>query len=186
MKLPVSGETLRKENSANRDRYNVTAWFYDFLDFPWELQYRKWRSGLVSDMRGDVLEAGVGTGRNLRHYQPSARVTAVDQSSTMLRKAAKRAREARCSVTLVEEDACRLESIPANSFDWVIATFLCCVIPEDSQRPVLEQFSRVLKPGGRFRLLEMIYSKDPDLRKRQEFFAPFVQRCTGPASTVRR
>jgi hypothetical protein len=30
---------------------------YDILDFPWELQYRKWRLGLLGDLSGEVLEA---------------------------------------------------------------------------------------------------------------------------------
>ncbi len=49
-------------------KYDATAWFYDILDFPWELQYRRWRPALVGDVRGSVLEAGVGTGRNLPYY----------------------------------------------------------------------------------------------------------------------
>jgi hypothetical protein len=40
-------------------KYNVTAWFYDILDYPWERQYRHWRPQLVGDLRGEVLEAGV-------------------------------------------------------------------------------------------------------------------------------
>ncbi len=57
-------------NLLNQKRYDVTAWFYDILDYPWELQYRKWRSGLLEDVSGEVLEAGVGTGRNLKYYPP--------------------------------------------------------------------------------------------------------------------
>jgi hypothetical protein len=34
------------KNLANRARYGITAWFYDILDYPWELQYRKWRPGI--------------------------------------------------------------------------------------------------------------------------------------------
>jgi hypothetical protein len=33
----------------------------------------------------------------------------------------------------------------------------------------------VLKPGAHFRLLEMVYSKNPMLRRRQRLFAPFIQ-----------
>ena len=61
---------MHELNLLNRKRYAGTAWFYDILDFPWELQYRKWRSGLLADLKGEVLEAGIGTGRNLKYYQP--------------------------------------------------------------------------------------------------------------------
>jgi len=37
----------------------------------------------------------------------------------------------------------------------------------------------VLKPGGRFRLLEMVYSKNERIRKKQAAFAPFVEKVYG-------
>ena len=58
----------------------------DILDYPWERQYRKWRPGLLTDVSGEVLEAGVGTGRNLKHYQPGVNLTAVDFSPAMLKQ----------------------------------------------------------------------------------------------------
>lgn len=60
-----------------------------------------------------------------------------------------------------------------------MACFLCCVLPVDFQDQALSPISRVLKPGGRFCLLEMVYSKDRSLRKRQDFFAPFVEKVYG-------
>jgi SAM-dependent methyltransferase len=162
-----------------RAKYNLTAWFYDILDFPWELQYRRWRPGLLEDVRGRVLEAGVGTGRNLPYYHAEASVTGIDLSGAMLRRAAKRGRQAVCQFELRPEDATTMESIPAGRFDWVISTFLCCVLPDHLQPLAVNQFERILKPGGRFRLLEIVYSKDPRLRRRQDFFAPFVERAYG-------
>ena len=52
-------------------------------------------------------------------------------------------------------------------------------MPDDLQPLAIEQFARVLKPGGRFKLLEMVYSKNERLRKRQETFAPFVEKIFG-------
>lgn len=167
------------ENDFLQEKYRITAWFYDILDYPWERQYRKWRPELLKDIHGEVLEAGVGTGRNLKYYQKDVRLTGVDLSPAMLKKAEKRAKEAQCHVTLKQEDAARLSSIPSNQFDWVFSTFICCVMPDPLQPLAIEQFIRVLKPGGRFRLLEMVYSKNPGLRKRQERFAPFVEKVYG-------
>lgn len=166
-------------NILNQKRYAITAWFYDILDYPWELQYRKWRPGLLEDVRGEVLEAGVGTGRNLEYYPPHVNLTAIDFSPAMLKKASKRCTKASCSVQFVHEDAARMESIPSETYDWVVAFFLCCVLPAELQSQAVAEFSRVLKPGGRFRLLEMQYSKDPVLRKRQNRFAPFVAKVYG-------
>jgi len=47
------------------------------------------------------------------------------------------------------------------------------------QEQAVSEFARVLKPGGRFRLLEMKYSVDLKLRKRQERFAPFISKVYG-------
>ena len=160
-------------------KYDITAWFYDILDFPWELQYRHWRPGLLADVQGFVLEAGVGTGRNLPYYRPEASVTAIDLSPAMLRRAARRGRRAVCQLNLCQEDVTTMESLPSNHYDWVVSTFLCCVLPDQFQPLALQQFERILKPGGRFRLLEIVYSKDPRLRRRQDFLAPFVHRVYG-------
>jgi demethylmenaquinone methyltransferase/2-methoxy-6-polyprenyl-1,4-benzoquinol methylase len=170
---------LHAKNRLNRDKYNITAWFYDILDLPWELQYRKWRPDLVGDVRGEVLEAGVGTGRNLKYYHHDVNLTALDFSSTMLKHAMKREKDASCNINFVQDDACYMTSVPSGRFDWTVATFLLCVIPEENQKQVTNQFVRTLKPGGRFRILEMVYSKNPSLKKKQDFFAPFVEKVYG-------
>ncbi len=127
----------------------------------------------------DNIAGEIGTGRNLKHYHHEVNLTALDFSYAMLRRSMKRARDARCRVTFVQEDACSMQQIASGNFDWVLATFLCCVIPEELQRQVIRQFARVLKPGGRFRLIKMIYSKKPSLKKRQDLFIPFVERVYG-------
>lgn len=170
---------MHELNLLNLKRYAVTAWFYDILDYPWELQYRKWRPGLLSDVKGEVLEAGVGTGRNLKHYPAGVDLTAVDFSPAMLKRAAKRCPDTACTVKFVHHDVCSMDSLPSAKYDWVVAFFLCCVLPNELQDQAIAEFARVLKPGGKFRLLEMQYSKNPHLRKRQDRFAPFVEKVYG-------
>jgi len=177
--MKVKQLDLHELNLLNQKRYAVTAWFYDILDYPWELQYRKWRPGLLGDVGGEVLEAGVGTGRNLKHYQPEVNLTAVDFSPAMLKRASRRCNEASCTVRFVHEDACRMETIPSDHYDWVVSFFLCCVLPDELQDQAIAEYARVLKPGGRFRLLEMKYSENPSLRKRQDRFARFVEKVYG-------
>lgn len=181
MRAPMKDResTVHELNLLNQKRYAITAWFYDILDYPWELQYRKWRPDLLRDVSGEVLEAGVGTGRNLEYYDHRVNLTAVDISPAMLRKASKRCTKASCNVQFVHEDASRMESIPSERYDWIVAFFLCCVLPRELQDQAVSEFARVLKPGGRFRLLEMKYSADPALRKRQNFFETFVAKVYG-------
>ncbi len=162
-----------------QSKYNVTAFFYDILDYPWERVYRKWRPTLVGDLRGKVLEAGVGTGRNLEFYHEDVDLLGIELSKQMLSKAEKRIKKAKCKVRLINEDATLMKSIDSNQFDWVFSTFMCCVMPDEIQNLALDQFGRVLKEGGRFRLLEIVYSKNKKIRKRQELFAPFVEKVYG-------
>ena len=170
---------VNNENLLLKAKYDIVAKLYDLLDYPWERVYKKWRPTLTEDIRGRVLEAGVGTGRTLGYYDKSVEVVGMDLSDAMLARAAKRAKRAACSVRLVHEDATAMASVDSGSFDWVFSTFMCCVMPDALQPLALEEFARVLKPGGRFRLLEMVYSKDKRIRKRQDFFAPFVEKLYG-------
>lgn len=170
---------LHELNLLNQKRYGVTAWFYDILDWPWERQYRKWRPQVLGDVQGEALEAGVGTGRNLAYYRRGVTLTALDFSAAMLRRAARRSDQAVCTVEFIQEDASRMDSVPSSAYDWVVAFFLCCVLPKELQDQAIAEFARVLKPGGRFRLLEMQYSKMPNVRWRQDLFAPFVRKVYG-------
>jgi len=177
--LKRSLSTEDEERRALQLKYDITAWFYDMLDYPWERQYRHWRPRLVGDLHGEVLEAGVGTGRNLKHYDSGVNLTAIDLCKAMVQRAKKRGKSAVCMLECLQEDATKMTSIPSNHFDWIISTFLCCVLPHDLQVLAMGQFERVLKPGGKIRLLEMVYSKIPRLRRRQIFFAPFVEKVYG-------
>ncbi len=170
---------VTNENLLLQAKYNIVALFYDVLDYPWERIYKKWRPALLEDVRGKVLEAGVGTGRNIEYYHDSVELVGMDISDRMLNIARKRAKNSKCKVDLIHEDATTMKSVDSNQFDWILSTFMCCVMPDNIQELAIEQFSRVLKPGGRFRLLEIIYSKNKKTRKRQDIIAPFVEKIYG-------
>lgn len=156
-------------------KYRFTSRVYDILDWPWERRYQKWRPRLVGDVEGRVLEAGVGTGQNLRFYPPDVEVHAIDLSQGMLSRARKRARRASADVTLRKADALDLEHLEEATFDWYVATFLYCVLPDELQPPALAEMARVLEPGGRFRLVEMVYSRSFLQRLIQRIMAPYVE-----------
>ncbi len=166
-------------NLLLQTKYSITAYFYDILDYPWERVYQQWRPELVGDLRGKVLEAGIGTGRNIEFYHEDTDLTGIDLSRHMLHRAKKRASKSKCRVKLVNEDATIMKSIGSNEYDWVLSTFMCCVMPDEIQPLAIEQFSRILKQGGRFRILEIVFSKNRNIRKRQELFASFVEKIYG-------
>ncbi len=170
---------IHDKNFFLQEKYKITAFFYDILDYPWERIYRKWRPALAGDLRGKVLEAGVGTGKNLEFYHEDVELVGIELSRQMLGKAEIRKKKARCKVRLINEDAAVMHSIESEQFDWVFSTFMCCVMPDEIQKHAIEQFGRVLKKGGRFRLLEMVYSRNKRTRRKQDFFAPFVEKVYG-------
>ncbi|NIR99327.1 MAG: SAM-dependent methyltransferase, partial [Gammaproteobacteria bacterium] len=69
-----------------RRRYDRIAPVYEWLEAPMEaLALGRWRRALLARVQGPrVLEAGVGTGKNLPLYPPGVVLTAVDLSPRML------------------------------------------------------------------------------------------------------
>jgi ubiquinone/menaquinone biosynthesis C-methylase UbiE len=108
---------------------------------------RRWAASSVS---GRVLELGLGTGRNLGHYPPSARVVGVDLSRAMLAQALRRPALPH-PVSLVEADVLHLP-FADRRFDAVVSTLTLCTYPD----PVaaMREALRVLVPGGELRCLE--------------------------------
>jgi ubiquinone/menaquinone biosynthesis C-methylase UbiE len=142
--------------TSTLERYQRIAPFYDLLDLPFEYgRYRHIRPQLFRGMSGRILDAGVGTGRNIASYPAGAQVVGIDLSPAMLARARLRAGQLGNEVELRQMDVTRL-AFPDRSFDAAVASFLFCVLDEDLQAPALREIERVLKPGGIMRLLEYV------------------------------
>jgi SAM-dependent methyltransferase len=104
-----------------------------------------WRSRLLRDIHGLVLEVGAGDGPNLDHYPRDARVIATEFNEESIALAQPRSNShARWASADVEHLA-----FPDNTFDAAVATLVFCSV----ERPVVgfEEVRRVLKPGGHVR-----------------------------------
>lgn len=166
----------RKPTSA---RYRRIAPFYDALELPFEiLRYRPLRRMLFSGLSGTLLEAGVGTGRNIPFYPPEASVTGVDASPEMLARAEDRAARIGRTVTLLQRDV-RDTGLPGRSFDAVVASFLFCVLAEEDQLPALQELARLCKPDGEVRLLEYVRPTSPFRRSLTRLWEPWVMWAYG-------
>lgn len=138
------------------ERYQRIAPFYDLLDLPFEYRrYRRIRPLLFDGLSGQILDAGVGTGRNVPFYPRGASIVGIDLSSAMLARAARRSMRAGARIELRQMDVTRLD-LPTASFDAAVATFLFCVLADDLQVPALRELRRVVRPGGTIRLLEYV------------------------------
>jgi len=104
---------------------------------------------------GEVLEVAIGTGLNLEHYLPEAKLTGIELSPEMLKLARKRSADMHREIDLREGDAHQLD-FPDNSFDTVVCTFSLCAIPDHAR--AVSEMRRVLRPGGLLLLADHIES----------------------------
>ena len=123
---------------------------------------------------GRILEVGVGTGISLPDYARVNAIIGVDLSEPMLRKARERVAELGLSnvEALAVMDAARM-ALPDNSFDVVVAQFVITAVP--NPEATLDEFARVIKPGGEIILVNHIGAESVPRRIFEICFAPLAQ-----------
>jgi phosphatidylethanolamine/phosphatidyl-N-methylethanolamine N-methyltransferase len=124
---------------------------------------------------GRILEVGVGTGISLPHYSADNRLWGIDISEPMLRKAQQRVTELGLKnvEALCVMDAEHLD-FPDDSFDVIVAQHVVTTVPHPEA--TLDEFARVLKPGGEIILVSRV-GADAGLRRTLEhWFAPAARK----------
>jgi ubiquinone/menaquinone biosynthesis C-methylase UbiE len=160
-------ERVREVQDKHAGGYDRQMRFFDRVLFAGG---REWA---CSHAQGDVLEIAVGSGRNLPFYPPGVKLTAIEFSPEMLAIARKRAEETASQADLREGDAQALE-FEDGSFDTVVLTLALCTIPDD--RKAATEVLRVLRPGGRFVLMEHVRSPVLPVRAVQRILDPLAVR----------
>jgi phosphatidylethanolamine/phosphatidyl-N-methylethanolamine N-methyltransferase len=124
---------------------------------------------------GRILEVGVGTGISLPDYARSNRLVGVDLSEPMLRKAQERVAEHRLDnvEALAVMDAENL-GLPDAAFDVVVAQYVITAVPNPER--TLDEFARVLRPGGEIVLVNHIGAETGLRRAFEMWFAPVARR----------
>ena len=164
-----------------RATYQRIARWYDLFDAPFERKrYQPLRPLLFAGLSGRILDAGIGTGRNIPFYPQDSDMVGIDLSPAMLARATSRRDEVGRDVALIEMDVMHT-SFEDNSFDAVVSTFLFCVLAVEHQLPALKELARICKPDGEIRLLEYSYSKNPMKRFIMRLWAPWVRFAYGAA-----
>jgi len=117
----------------------------------------------TNSIGGRVLEVGVGTGISLPQYASHLRIFGTDISEAMLQKANKRVDELGLKNVegLAVMDAEKLE-FPDDSFDVVMAQYVVTAVP--NPEVALDEFARVLRPGGELIILTRV-SADAGMRR---------------------
>jgi ubiquinone/menaquinone biosynthesis C-methylase UbiE len=170
---PPDAERARETERALRV-YEKEAPKYDRqMRFFERLLFAGGREWVCSQAVGDVLEFAVGTGRNLPHYPEGVRLSGVELSPSMLEIARVRARELGRAADLRVGDVQALD-FADESFDTVVCTLSLCTIPDDGA--AVGEARRVLRPGGRFLLLEHVRSPVLLVRVVQRLLDPLFVR----------
>jgi phosphatidylethanolamine/phosphatidyl-N-methylethanolamine N-methyltransferase len=124
---------------------------------------------------GRILDVGVGTGISLPDYKRTNRVVGVDYSEPMLRKAHARVAEQKLHHVdcLAVMDARHL-GFPDGYFDVVVAQYVITAVPDPET--TLDEFVRVVKPGGEIILVNHIGAETGFRRSFELAFAPVARR----------
>ena len=124
---------------------------------------------------GHILEVGVGTGLSLPDYSRANRLTGIDLSAPMLRRAKSRAAEHRLTNVdgFAVMDAQHL-GFRDGVFDVVVAQYVITAVPDPEA--TLDEFVRVVKPGGEIILVNHLGAEAGLRSSFEQGFAPLARR----------
>ena len=139
--------------------YDRIAPIYDIWGMLTESSARKRAIALAQIEDGQsVLEVAVGTGvafSEIVKRNPNGTNTGIDLSKGMLAKAKQRlSKLPEANYTLKAGSAFHLD-IEDESIDLLVNNYMFDLIPFDDMPKILEEFKRVLKPGGKLVLINM-------------------------------
>lgn len=144
----------------------------------------RFRSQIVPQARGMVLEIGVGSGLNLPFYGNSVeQLYGLDPSEELLVMARTKARAITFPIDFLAHSG---EEIPLGDgcIDTVVTTWTLCTIPEPGK--ALNEMRRVLKPGGMLLFAEHGLAPEAKVQIWQQWLNPLWRRVTGGCNLNRK
>ena len=138
------------------------------------------RQQVVPLARGRVLEVGMGTGLNLRHYDKNrvTHITGLDPALQMHPLARERVLQTGLRVDLVGLSAEQIP-LPDAVFDTVLITYTLCTIADP--HAALLEMRRVLAPGGKLLFCEHGLAPEESVqhwqRRLQPLWGPLAGGC---------
>jgi ubiquinone/menaquinone biosynthesis C-methylase UbiE len=142
------------------------------------------RRQLLHGLSGHVLEVGAGSGVSFAHYPTSvAELIAIEPEPALRERALQAANNAAIPVRVLDGVAERIPLADASVDAVVFAGVLCSVA---DPRGVLDEATRVLRPGGELRFYEHVIARNTRLRGLQRLLdATFWPRLFGGCRTTR-
>lgn len=164
-------------NEKIKRRYNRIASVYDIFEQPMELMlFKKWRTEVLSSLKGKCLEVGVGTGKNIPFYPDDIDMTAIDFSEKMLEKAKFKAETLKKNINFFHMDVQNMD-FKDNSFDCVFTTCVFCSVPDPVKG--LMEIKRVCKPDGKIIMIEHVRSEKKVIGLIMDIFNPITVNLYG-------
>jgi len=142
-----------------------------------QARHSSYRSRVISNATGRVLEVGIGSGLNLPFYGNDVReIIGIDSSSKLLDLTREYHGRTFMNLQLIEASA---EAIPIDdrSIDTIVTTWTLCSIPAIDR--ALQEMHRVLKPSGRLLFAEHGRAPEPRVRWWQDHITPMWKRLAG-------
>lgn len=168
---------MDKKTEAIKRRYNRTSRFYDIMEAPMEaMSLKSWRLEVMKELRGKVLEVGVGTGKNMPYYPDDVDITAIDFSEKMLEKAKQKLALYNRHAKLLVMDAQNMD-FDDNTFDMVFTTCVFCSVPDPVRG--LQEIRRVCKPDGKIIMIEHVRSEGKVLGVIMDMLNPLIVNTYG-------
>ncbi|HUG44453.1 MAG TPA: class I SAM-dependent methyltransferase [Acidobacteriota bacterium] len=140
------------------------------------------RKALLRDVEGKILEIGFGTGLNLPHYSPGVQLFALEPNPGMLPLIDRARKSSEKTFTLCLGDAQRIP-FRSESFDAAVSCWTLCSIADVGR--ALDEIRRILRPRGRFFILEHGLSREPSIQRWQHRLTP-VQKRLGDGCHLNR
>jgi phosphatidylethanolamine/phosphatidyl-N-methylethanolamine N-methyltransferase len=170
--------TLSESNLDARTITKAYARWAPVYDIVFGAVFERGRHAAIAaaeQVGGRILEVGVGTGISLPHYSKACQLCGVDISEPMLRKAQERVDELelRNVEGLWVMDAERL-LFPDASFDVIVAQYVITTVP--NPEAALDEFARVLKPGGEIVLVSRVGAEAGLRRSLEHWFQPAARK----------
>ncbi len=127
------------------------------------------------EVGGRVLEVGIGTGISLPYYSDRCRIFGVDISEAMLEVARHRVETLRMDNVeqLAIMDAQNL-AFDDGAFDVVTAQYVVNTVPDPEA--ALDEFMRVLRPGGELIVVNRVGAEKGARLKVEKMLEPVVER----------
>ena len=141
------------------------------------------RSEVVPRARGRVLEIGMGSALNLRHYGPAVTaVIGVEPSVELVLLAQRRIAGSAIPIEVLAQSGEQLP-LPDHSIDTVVFTWTLCSIP--NVYSALRETFRVLKPRGEVLFAEHGEAPDRHIQQWQHRIQPAWKTLTGGCHLTR-